>query len=485
MKSFYQNFFKDTGLIALVNLSVMLNGLILLPVITKILGPASYGIWTQTLAILSLIGGISGSGSLAFVRYFASETDKTKLSKGFFSVLVYLFILNTFITIGLAVFSGYISQIFGNSILIVLLIALTLPLYTINSFMFMFFRTVRKIKIYSITFLFQNYFQILLMVILIFLGLGIYGVILGLFLSYLITEIIMLIIIIRYVGLKKPEKTDFAKIKTYLNFDIPYIPHNISSWVTNLSDRFIISGMLGITAVGIYSASYSLGSLISSLIFPINVILIPALSELYDNNQFKEVKSLLEISLKYYLLMAIPAAAGISILARPIMVILSTEEIAMASTYIVPIVAISMVIFGCQAIINQPNNLVKQTKIVGITSIIGAVLNVGLNIYLIPIWGIIAAAFTTLLSYIVITVLTLYVSFKHFKFDLNFKFIGKSVLSSMVMALTVIYINPTNIIGILVSIVVGASIYFIILILLKGITLVELKEFKNFISSLF
>jgi O-antigen/teichoic acid export membrane protein len=485
MRSFYHKFFKDTGLITLANLSVMLNGLILLPVITKILGPASYGIWIQTLAMLSLIGGISGSGSLAFVRYFASETDKTKLSRGFFTILIYLFILNSAITLGLATFSGYISQIFGNSTLIVLMIALTLPFYTINSFMFMFFRTVRKIKTYSIIFLFQNYFQLVLMVILVYLGLGISGVILGLFLSYLITEIIMLIIIIQYAGLNKPQKTDFNQIKNYLKFDIPYIPYNISGWVNNLSDRFIISGILGITAVGVYSASYSLGSLISSLIFPINVILIPALSELYDNNQFNEVKSLLETSLKYYLLLAIPAAAGISVLAKPVMVILSTEEIAMASVYIVPIVAISMVIFGSQSILNQPNNLVKDTKIVGISSLIGAILNVSLNILLIPLWGIIAAAITTLLSYTIITILTWYVSFKHLKFGLNPVFVLKSITASIIMALIIFYINPQDILGIILSVGTGALVYFILVILFKGLSVDELKEFKKFLVSIF
>lgn len=485
MRSFYQNFFKDTGLIALVNLSLMLNGLILLPVLTKILGPAAYGIWTQTLAVLSLIGAVSGSGSLAFVRYFASENDETKLSSGFFSVLIYLFILNTFITLALIMFSSYLAEFFEGSTFIVVLIALILPFYTINSFMFMFFRTVRKIKIYAATFLFQNYFQIILMVIFIFLGMGISGVIIGLLISYLITEFIMLMIIIRYVGFNRPTLKDFTKIKDYLHFDIPYIPYNISGWITNLSDRFIISAMLGITAVGIYSASYSLGSLISSIIFPINVILIPALSDLYDQNQLKEVKSLLEISLKYYLLLAIPAAVGLSILAEPVMVILTTKEIAQASTYIVPIIAVGMVIFGSQAIINQPNNLVKKTKIVGIASIIGAILNLSLNIYLIPIWGIVAAAITTLLSYVVVTLLTLYVSFKHFKFDLNLKFIVKSIFSSILMALIIFYIHPTAILGILISIILGALIYFIIMILLKGITIFELREFKKFICSLF
>ena len=484
MKPFYQKFLKDTVLISLVNLSLMINGLILLPILTKILGSASYGIWIQTLAVLSLIGGVSGSGSLAFVRFFAGENDETKLSKGFFSVLIYLFILNFFITIGLITFSSHLSEFFAGSTSIIFLIAIILPFYVINNFIFMFFRTVRKIKVYSVTYLFQNYFQILLIVIFIFQGLGISGVLLGMFISYIITEFIILMIIMRYVGIKKPHLKDFAKIKKYLHFDIPYIPYNISGWVTNLSDRFIISSILGITAAGIYSASYSVGSLISSFIYPINMILVPALSELYDKNQINEVKSLLEIMLRYYLLIAIPAAVGISVLAKPLMEILTTEEIAMASTSIVPLVAFSMVFLGCQAIINQPNNLVKKTKIVAIAYMVAATLNLTFNLFLVPYLGIFAAALTTLLSAIVVTFLTLNTSFKHIKFDLNFKFIIKSLFSSFLMGIIILYFNPTNPISIFIWILIGTSIYFITLLLINGINRVELREFRNYLNSL-
>ena len=95
--------------------------------------------------------------------------------------------------------------------------------------------------------------------------------------------------------------------------------------------------------------------------------------------------------MKYFLLIAIPASFGLSILSKPILMILTTPDIATNGYLITPFVAASAVLFGVYAIAGNVLILEKRTQLMGTTWIIAAVLNLILNIIFVPILGIIGA----------------------------------------------------------------------------------------------
>jgi O-antigen/teichoic acid export membrane protein len=98
-----------------------------------------------------------------------------------------------------------------------------------------------------------------------------------------------------------------------------------------------------------------------------------------------------------------------------------------------------------------------------------------LNILLVPFFGIIAAAITTLISYVILGGTMYYYSRKYIKFGINWAFVIKSLLASIIMISAIYFINPIGIIKILLSIVIGAVIYFCLIFLLKGFEKKELK----------
>lgn len=478
----YQKFTKDTLIVGITQLSLSLRGLILLPVITKLLGAANYGIWVQVGATLSLVAGFCGIGSFAFIRFFAGETNKEKIRDGFFSLLISIFSWSCLVALILFFFATPLAEsLFGGleATNIVRLSALILPFFAVNSLFLFFFRTFRKMKLYGLLLLVQNYAEICIAIVLILTGRGIFGVVLAMLITYLASELVMLFLIIREVGLSFPSLSSFVKMKDYLRFDIPYLPSNLCLWIANTSDRYVIALFLGIAATGIYSAGYALGAITMLYIGPLNVVLVPVLARLYDNNQIQEVKNHLTYSLKYFLLLAIPSAAGLSLLAKPLLQVLTTPEFAAAGSTVVPLVAASMVLNGCRGIITQPINLVKRTGILGIAWSIAAALNLGLNLLLIPRWGIIAAAITTLLSFAVATTLTSYVSFKYLKFDIDWLSILKSIAASVIMCIIIWYIHPIELLDVLLCIGVGAGIYAAILFLLKCFTKEEITFFRE------
>jgi O-antigen/teichoic acid export membrane protein len=95
----------------------------------------------------------------------------------------------------------------------------------------------------------------------------------------------------------------------------------------------------------------------------------------------------------------VPAAFVLSVLSKPILMVLTTPAIASNGYLITPFTALSAVMYGVFTILMIVLTFEKRTGIIGTMWILGAVLNISLNLVLVPYFGIIAAALTTLLGY--------------------------------------------------------------------------------------
>jgi O-antigen/teichoic acid export membrane protein len=253
--------------------------------------------------------------------------------------------------------------------------------------------------------------------------------------------------------------------------------------VVNSSDRYVIGILLGASSVGYYSPGYSLGGIVRMFVSPLSFLLPSILSENYDKNQIENVKHILGYSFKYFMIIAIPATFGLSLLSKPLLTILSTPEIAEKGYLITPFVAVSMLIFGAYTLILQIIILEKQTHISGKVWIIAAILNLGLNFLLVPYIGIIGAAFTTLLAFGFSFLITFIYSSKMLPFDMSLRPILKSLFSSSVMAIPIIIYEPTGLHNILMIIAFCAAIYFVLMYALKTFREEEILFFKSLLSN--
>jgi O-antigen/teichoic acid export membrane protein len=106
---------------------------------------------------------------------------------------------------------------------------------------------------------------------------------------------------------------------------------------------------------------------------------------------------------------------------------------------------------------------------------LSAALNFGLNVVLIPYLGVVGAALTTFLAFLLAFVLITIYSFRYFTFDVNGGFIVKSACGSSVIALFLLVWNPSGFFSIVLSIALAAVLYFAILLALRGFTIQETK----------
>ena len=129
--------------------------------------------------------------------------------------------------------------------------------------------------------------------------------------------------------------------------------------------------------------------------------------------------------------------------------------------------------------IGQVLFLTKRTRIGGAIWIGSALVNLGLNLLVVPRWGIMGAALTTVAAYELGLILTTYYSFKEMRFNVERLFIGKSVVASTIMSAAIWAIAPQRTIDTILAVVAGVLIYGAALLLLKGFKKEEVSFFRG------
>lgn len=186
--------------------------------------------------------------------------------------------------------------------------------------------------------------------------------------------------------------------KYSLKLSLPLIGYAFAAQILNVSDRMMISKMVGNDAVGIYSTLYTVSSISLLVWSAINSSFIPYL---YQNIEKKENK-IKELSLALMGAYAI-IAVMLTFLAPEIVKILATKEYYEA-IYIMPPIAAGVFL---TSVSNMYSNLLiyhKKTNYIMYSSIIAAIVNLILNYICIKTFGYMAAAYTTLIAYIVLAV---------------------------------------------------------------------------------
>jgi O-antigen/teichoic acid export membrane protein len=478
LENSYQKFARDVFIIGIANALVVLSSIIFMPLITKTLGAYDYGIWAQVQVTIGLVLGFVGLGlPYAMTRFLPAKTDREEIQEGFYSVLCLVFLVTLGISIILIAAADLIGQaLFDGATSIVRITGLIILVWSLDNVFLSLFRAFRQMRRYAIFTVANTYAQVGLIAYLVLNGHGILSIVLAVLAIKAVMFFILFYLIKSQIGFKRP---NFYRIKEYLSFGVPTIPGNVAAWVVRSSDRYVISYFLGTFSVGIYSAGYGVGTIPSMLIQVLAFVLPPALSKLYDEGRMEEVKMHLRYSLKYLLAAAIPFVFGAVVLAYPVLRVFSTAEIASEGYLVVPLVALSTLFLAAYVPILQILVLVKKTKITGAIWISCALVNLGLNILVVPHFGVVGAAITTLIAYALALGLTTYYSFKEIRFPIDWRFIVKSLIASGAMSAAIWAIAPEGTSATILTVVAGAAIYGAIIVLLKGFTKEEFKFFKE------
>lgn len=477
----YIKFTKHIFIISFVDLLGILQSLIFLPIITKILGAENYGIWSQLKITMGLLVPFTFLGlHEALIRFLPGTKDNNDLKEGIYSSFFTVFLVTLIIALLLIIFAKPISSFFQFDRIYVKFLSFLIIFESLNIIFLVVVRSLREIGKYFWFMSFRMIGEIILVISAILLGYGLYGAVFSFLLIRILTFLILMIYVFKKVGVKFP---NFSIIKNYLKFGLPTIADHLSYWVITSIDRYFIGFFLGVLFVGYYAPAYSIGTLLTFFIFPMAFMLSTILPKLFDENNLDEVKNYLSYSLKYFLLLIIPSVFGLSILSKQLLIILSTKDIADNSYFVVPFVVISIFLYGVSYFFSQILVLKKKTKIIAFIWLVSAILNFVLNIIFIPKFGILAAAITTLSAYLCAFLLMRHFALKEFQFEVDKKFILKSTIASICMALFIFWINPVGLLKVVTFIILGILVYGTLMFLFRAIGKKEIIFFKNLISN--
>ena len=477
----YELLVKRIGLTGIASLVVALSPVILLPILTKILTIQEYGIWSLILITAGFVPLVALLGlPNSMIRFLAPVKNKDEIREGYYSIALVVLCAGFVSSFFLLLFERSIAaNLLGNNRTVALLLPLITFVASYNYVPQTYFRTFQQAKRYSIVSFLQAASYVILVGAFVVGGLGLTGATFAYLINLLVIAMISTYYVLRDIGVTVPR---FAELKAYLKFGLPLVPSNVSSWALGVSDRYIITFFLSVAWVGYYSPGYQLGWIISLLATPLTILVPTALYEHYDANRMAEVKTIMRYSVKYFLAAAVPAAFVLSLLSKPILLVLTTPAIATNGYLITPFTAVSGVLFGVWSIIAIVLTFEKRTAIIGTIWVLGAALNIGLNLVLVPYFGIIAAALTTLLGYGFIFGVTAIYSIRHMTLDIDFGFILKSIFASIVISPLVLIWHASGLLSISALVVICAAAYTAILFVLKGFTASEIRFFSGFLA---
>jgi len=481
----YKLFIQRIGLISLLNIIISFRNILLMPILTKSLGAFNYGIWSQITVTVSLLSLIAVLGlTQAEVRFLSGLKNIDDLQEGLYSIIILVIASSIGLSICLFMLSEFLARELLNEIQFKYLIILIGPIVlfsAVNSIMLAFLTARMRFKEYTVLNLILKIFELIFPFAAILVGYSISGVIF----SLVILNFLFFIIITSYtvfsIGIKVPK---FINMRMYLGFSLPLIPTLIFIWIIHGSDRYIIGYFLGTTPVGIYSVAYGIASILQLAFSPIGLVLFPTIAQLWEEKKISEAENFLNFSLRYYLMIAIPSIFGLLILSKDFILILSTPEF-ISGSGLIPIIAMGFVFYQLYSIYHYVLYSINKTAVIAVVMFLAAIFNIIITIVLVKISGLIGAAISSMITYLLIGGLIIYMVHKIIKINIDFKFLLRCVYSSTIMGVAVLYLelHDNSVIGIVINIIISALFYFVILYLIGGVTNKEINFIKNCFSN--
>lgn len=183
--------------------------------------------------------------------------------------------------------------------------------------------------------------------------------------------------------------------KYALKFNIPLVPHYLSIIVLGQADRIMIESICGEEEAGIYSLAYQVSMIMNLFVSAVNGSLVPWT---YDSLKKRSYAAVAQLATKLCVVMAV-LTLMVTIVAPELIWVLGGDNY-MEAKWIVPVVALSVFFTFCYNLFSNVEFYFGETKFVMVASTSGALLNIVLNAIFIPMYGYIAAGYTTLICYI-------------------------------------------------------------------------------------
>lgn len=399
---------------------------LLVPLYTSILSTAEYGVYDLLVTTVTLLTPLlTLTISEGVMRFCLDENYKPKdvLTIGLTIVLLGTGVLAAAYPIIksinlIADYYAWILMFFAAS--------------NIHLIMTQFLKGVNKVKLYAICGIISTIVTLVLNIL--FLVVFKFGI-LGYMMAYIIGHLAVTIFICLKIKVWKLIANPFAiekKVyKDLLAYSCPMIPNSICWWVSNSSDKYMVSGFLSTSMLGIYSVSYKIPNIMSIFTTIFNsAFQISAVDNFGDEKSKKFFGDIYQLFSSCNVIVA-----SVLILFSEMLATILYKKAFFIAWQSSTILIMAFLFNSMSGILGTVYTSAKKTSMLFYSTIVAAVLNIVLNLVLIPRIGIIGAAIATLASYVCVWLIRLIHSRTILNFKVNFV---QNILSYILMIIQIL-----------------------------------------------
>ena len=449
-------------------------------VIARYLGPEDYGLISLGFAAMIIATTLSlmglSSGVQRYVAYYRGKGDEGRIKGTIISALKITVPMSLFF-MGVVFFGAdWIAiHVFHEKELtpVLTIFAIGIPFWAMTAVLNSVSIAFQQIKYHAYTmYLFKDSFKLVAIVCLLAAGYGVIGAAVGWILAVVGMSILSFYFLEKKVfpifsGAAKSIPMD----KELYYFSFPLIFVGILSMITGWTDTFMLGYFCTFTEVGVYNAALPTSNLLGVVLSPIGMIFGPVIVGLYAKNRIDDLRQTYSSVTKWIFTIVFPGFLLMVLFSERILIILFGDAYVSGST------ALGILAFGVliTAMVGPASSVITtygRTKIIMWCSFFGALVNVGLNLFLIPIYGINGAAVATGFSLALTTILHLVFAYKIGgvqPFGWGYvKPLFASIVAVAVVYVMVQYVIGVSVISLVVMLFVFGLLYFILLLLMKG-----------------
>jgi len=405
--------------------AVMLLGFVSFPLFTRVFSVADYGainLITNTVLLLTVVSKFGFQHAVQ--RYYpesASVSDPNALRR-YYSTLFYataMFAVALSLLFAVSVFFGA-ARFLGITATGTLLLACALVMIrSLRSMQMNLMQMENKTRLFNGMDILQKALTIAAICALLFFW---QKTVFAFFLGLVAVEGVILLQYLPVLArrdLLSPAMFDSAFLIGALRFSFPLMLAEISWVVLDSGDRFFIQHYLGAQPLGFYAAAYGIAIYLQDVMkAPLQLALFPICMKVWNSEGKKATQDFLSRSLEQFLLAAVAVVCVAIVTSHDVIVLLASKKFQQAYT-LLPFLVVGLVLSAI-TIYFRPGLLIhKRASKIAVATFYASLLNIGLNILLLPRIGLLGAALATMVSYAGIVVFLAYQSLSVLPFKLE------------------------------------------------------------------
>lgn len=414
---------------------------ILLPLYTLYLNPADYGILSITSAFTGVLSILYfQSLESAFTRFYYDFDDEEQIRRYYGSVWLFLLFYTIFLSL-LIDYCGNINNTLGfHNISYRPYLRLSLwTVFFVNASLLLpraFFRV--KEKVWQFCGLNISFTLITSCLIIYFVAIekqGALGSIKGNLLGSIFMTVPGFIIIFKNIRVC----FSFHQIKRSIAFAIPLMPHLLSLWALNLSDRFILERYVTLNDIGIYGLGYQMASIIQVIAFSATNAISPFFYRTATSSPDAPV--ILPRVGTYYLIFLAWVGIGIIGLSDNFINLIASDKSYIEATRVIPWVVFGFFARGFYFVFVMAVYYSKNLKFLAAISIFSCGINILLNLVSVPQFGYMAAAVNTFIAYGIQAIIMYFYAQKCYLLNYQLKRFAHLIIAFLSISILLYYLS--------------------------------------------